>query len=205
MNIGFALITSSSFLNKLINIENKVHDKYDFQNKLGLTTNLPHITIFQGSFVENTNYSLILKNIKEYYINNTTNHTLSFDKVVYVPHGWYFYICKKAKELQNLHMFTLNLCKDYLSLQPDRMNINLNNLTKEQINGMKKYGYRYSENAFYPHITLGRNNNGCNESIIKELNDKLSLLNTTVPIDKITVYRMGENGTHAETLDEIAI
>lgn len=88
---------------------------------------------------------------------------------------------------------------------PDRININLGDLTEEQIAGIDRYGYRYSEKAFYPHITIGRNDEEKNDKILELLNEKLSEIPQNAKIERMTVYKMGKDGMHEETLAEIII
>lgn len=205
MNVGFALVTGNPFFDNIVDLENEVHEICGFHNRLERKNNIPHTTIFQGSFEEHTDYSAVLRDIREYYVSNSADMKLHFQEVQYVPHGWYFYMCQKTEELERLHCFTLGRCKEYIVLSPDRMNRNMNDLTQDQILGIEKYGYRYSANAFSPHITLGRNDEGINEEIIVMLNKKLSSLEANPVVERITVYRMGKDGMHAETLDEVLI
>ena len=205
MNIGFALVTGNPFFDSVVDLENEIHEICGFHNKLERANNIPHTTIFQGSFEEHTDYSAILRDIREYYVGNASDLRLHFREVVYVPHGWYFYMCKKTEELEKLHCFTLGRCKEYIALSPDRMNRNMDDLTPNQISGIETYGYRYSANAFSPHITLGRNDGEENEEQIAMLNEKLSEIPADPLIERITVYRMGKDGMHAETLDEVII
>ena len=136
---------------------------------------------------------------------NTSDFKLHFQEVSYVPQGWYFYMCQKTEELQRIHCFTLGRCKEHIVLPPDRMERNVNHLTQDQKSGIEKYGYRYSAKAFSPHITLGRNNDEKKEEIIVMLQKKLSSLPKDPLIERITAYRMGKDGMHAETLGEVFI
>lgn len=205
MNIGFALVTSSPFFDELVNIENEIHDSCGFHNRLETINNIPHTTLFQGSFKDDTDFVSILKSIRDYFLMHSSECKLHFQEAVYVPHGWYFYTCKITEELQDLHMHTLELCKNHIILSPDRMNRNLSGLTEDQIKGIDNYGYRYSEKAFFPHITIGRNDEEKNDEILELLNEKLSRLSKNVEIERMTVYRMGKDGMHAETLAEIML
>lgn len=205
MNIGFALVTGNPFFEGIVDLENEIHVTCGFHNRLERKNNIPHTTIFQGSFEDNTDYSAILRDIREYYVSNSTDLKLHFQGVQYVPQGWYFYMCQKTEELKRLHCFTLGRCKEYIALSPGRMNRNMYYLTKDQISGIENYGYRYSANAYAPHITMGRNDGEMKEDQVAMLNKKLSSLLADPVVERITVYRMGEDGMHAETLDEALI
>jgi hypothetical protein len=205
MNIGFALITSNPFFREFTNVENEVHEICGFHNKLEQINNIPHTTLFQGTFENNTDYVTIVNSIRDFFLSNAKDFELHFQKAVYIPQGWYFYTCAITDELQMLHEYTLKQCKEHIILSEDRLNRNLEDLTKAQVEGIKNYGYRYSEKAFFPHITIGRTDGDKNEEYLELLNLKLSKLPKNVPIEKITVYRMGKDGMHAETLAEVYI
>lgn len=102
-----------------------------------------------------------------------------------------------------LHRETLRLCQDNIVLSENRFDQDLSMLTVEQLNGIRKYGYMYSEDAFLPHITIGRSIEDKNDNYIELLNDKLCVLPKVVRIERITAYCMGENGMHTSTLFEV--
>lgn len=202
MKIGFALVTDEHFLEKIVNISNSMSKKCNFLNDLGVEHNLPHTTLFQGEFQDDFDFHEALKQIYSEMIKlNITS--IDFTNVQYVPEGWYFYICKKTNELQALHEYTLQLVKDNVVLETNRLDRDVKNLSQEQIAGILNYGYRYSGEAFLPHITLARTKEKNNTDIINEFNEKLSVIPNNSRIQRITVYTMGENGTHKDTLDEI--
>ena len=203
MDIGFALVTGNPFFDSIVDLENEVHEECGFHNRLERINNIPHTTLFQGSFEAHTDYSTILRDIREYFVSNAIDQKLHFREVAYVSYGWYFYMCQKTEELEKLHCFTLGRCKEYIALSADRMCRNMNDLTPDLILGIDKYGYRYSANAFSPHITIGRNDNEKKEEQLIMLNEKIASLPKDPRIERITVYRMGKDGMHAETLDEV--
>lgn len=202
MKIGFALITTPPFFNEIVKIENKLHEITDFHNKLETINNIPHTTLFQGTFSDTTDYIRIANVITEYFLYNCLDKCLHFNDVKYIPFGWYFYTCSITKELQKLHELTLSECKPYIILEPDRLDRDLSNLTKDQIYGIKEYGYRYSSKAFFPHITLGRTSSIMQPETIKLFTEELKNLPKDIRIGRLTVYEMGTDGMHAKTLYE---
>lgn len=70
MKIGIALIIETSFLKEIVKIENEVHDICEFSNKLEVYNNIPHTTLFQGTFRDDTDYEFILNKLKNYYMEN---------------------------------------------------------------------------------------------------------------------------------------
>lgn len=204
MNIGFALIVGSPLLEEIIKLENGVHDQAGFYNTLGPQHCMPHTTIFQGTFVDDVPYIEIADEIANYYRRNIKNFIPTFTRIVYVPSGWYFYECEKKPSLQLLHNYTCKCIKPFLALDSARMSRDLSYLTMDQIKGIEEYGYRYSGNAFYPHITIGRRS-GEDIQILRALNSGLEKLTKNVPFTRLTVYQMGPNGTHLNTLHEIIL
>ncbi len=202
IRIGLALITEDSFLNRIVEIEKKIAQKYNFLTDLGTTYNLPHTTLFQGRFEEGFNYCKILKQIEQ-KLKELHLKELKFIKVEYVPEGWYFYLCKKTDKLMKLHTYVLDLVKDDVILDLGRFKRDLSKLTKDQLEALKNYGYRYSGNAFDPHITLARTSEGKNNEIVEAFQKDLNLITKTPKLERLTVYLIGPNGSHKETLDEI--
>lgn len=203
MKIGFALITAPPIFEKIVEIENALHNTVNFHNKLELVNNIPHTTLFQGTFRDDTNYITIAETIADYYKTKCADHCLHFESVKYIPQGWYFYTCKITNELKALHEVTLSNSKEYILLDPQRLNRNISGLTKAQIKGITDYGYRYSADAFFPHITLGRTSENMRAQIISLFSNELDKIEKDVPIGKLTVYEMGVDGMHAKTLYEI--
>jgi hypothetical protein len=156
IKIGFALITAPPMFNKIVDIENNLHDTVNFHNKLGLTNNIPHTTLFQGTFKDDTNYIEIANNIAKFYKKNCIDHYLHFTSVVYIPRGWYFYTCELTDELHSLHNVVLANSQEYIILEPDRLQQDSSELTQCQLHAITNYGYKYAADAFFPHITLGR-------------------------------------------------
>lgn len=204
LNIGFALIVGSPLFEEIIELENSIHNEAGFFNQLGNTHNIPHTTIFQGSFTDNVPYSSIASELVTYYKKHIKQCTPDFNQMVYVPEGWYFYKCFKTRELQLLHNYACRKVKPFLYLDPNRLNRNISSLSGEQIKGIKKYGYRYAATAFFPHITIGRAA-GENPSLLKSLNTASIGLSSQIPFKRLTVYEMGPNGTHLNTLFEATL
>ena len=204
MKIGFALITSSPFFYNIIAIENKINKEAAFFDTLGSNVNIPHTTIFQGDMRNDIDYKNIANDIAEIFNELIPNKKIAFNDFVYVPDGWYFLECVKTDMLQNLHQFTLENVKKYIILDPNRLSRNIKSLSKIEIDAIKEYGYRYAGDAFYPHITIGRS---CckSEKILDFLNAQKEMLSNSASISGITVYAMGNNGTHHKTLYEVIL
>jgi 2'-5' RNA ligase len=204
MKIGFAIITEDRFVNRIVALEHEFHDKAHFFNTLGLVRNLPHITLFQGEMKEDINYFEIADYIADKSAKLFISRNLRFKDIKYVPHGWYFLMCKKSKELFTLHNLVLNKVKSFVVLPDDRMERITEEMPIVQREAIREYNYRYAGEAFCPHITIGRSDSK-NEMILDEMNFAITQIDKVALVDRITVYKMGANGTHEETLYETII
>jgi len=203
MKIGFAIIPNSPMFEQIIEISNLLGEG-KFFNSLGKNENLPHITLFQGEFGDEFDYKMVLNLIHSEFKDWLFSGEILFKNLEYVPNGWYFYMCDSCANLTKMHEFCLNLIKDSIILNSERLNRDLSDLSKSEIDSLKKFGYRYAANSYKPHITIGRSNEK-SEKMVDALNMELNKFPKTSKIGKLTVYEMGENGTHKSTLSEIKI
>lgn len=201
MKLGFALITEQPIFNRIIEIEKSIHARAGFFDYLGEKINLPHTTIFQGNVSDDLDFCNVAEKVAEKFVELLPLKRIELENIVYVPEGWYFWMWKKTDALMNLHRATLKEVEPFILLDPDRLKRNTGIMSKSEIEGLKKYGYRYASDAYSPHITIGRST-GKNEHILDELNGLFSELPHISTIERLTVYKMGSNGTHAETLYE---
>ena len=204
MKIGFAIITDSPFFEQIIAFEHHFHVEGGFFDSLGSEKNLPHTTLFQGDMDEAIDYRSIADIIAEKFVRLLPDRVIAFDKIVYVPEGWYFLECRRDPPLFELHEEVLKLVRPHIHLDPARLDRDTGVMTREQIRGVQVYGYRYAGKAFYPHITIGRT---LKESapLLFRMNAALDKIERTSCISRITVYRMGPNGTHESTLYQVQL
>lgn len=206
MQIGFALIPDQSYIGLLVPIANEIGEEFGFQNRLGTTKNIPHVTIFQGNFRDDLDYRAALEHAEETRKSLDLSEML-FTGASYESNGWYFLNCQNssAYPFQKLHDAVLDNIEKDIVLDSARMEQDMTGFPKYQRKMIKQYGYRYSRMTYRPHITIGRTTEVVNPEILKEVEAKLRGTPVVVPIQKIDVYRMGKNGVHAETLAEILI
>ena len=204
MKIGFAIITEDSFVSQIVALEHEFHEKACFYDTLGVKNNIPHTTIFQGEMKNNINYLEIADFIANEYNKIIRSKHIHFTDVEYVSHGWYFLMCEKTKELSALHNLVLDKVSPFIILPKDRLNRITENMPEVQRNAIRDYNYRYAGDAFCPHITIGRSSKQ-NNIVLSKLNEAIKRLDLSPHVDKITVYKMGANGTHENTLYEVKI
>lgn len=203
MNIGFALIPNQIFLDKLIQFQQDINQRYNLTPSLSLEKNLPHITILQGTFADSFDYeakaSLLAKKLEQ------RNNTLFFFEIIVKGLGWYFLLCKKDPWLKALHEYACNLLQEHMVVTEAVQKVDdLDYLTLQEKHHHLTYGYRYMKEAYLPHITLGRYIAEDQEEVLlwcQRLWIKYAL-STAQQIERLTVYEMGVNGAHAKTLWE---
>ena len=83
--------------------------------------NLPHTTLFQGTFKEGFDHRKTADFIAERFTELFPDRTVSFSGAEYRPEGWYFYVMQKTSELQQLHETVLELAVPHLDPDPERM------------------------------------------------------------------------------------
>lgn len=202
VNIGFALIPDQATIEKIVDVEAKISEVYGFTSKLRIGHNLPHITIFQNTFDDKIPYvTLLNKTAVEF--TRLNEGRVHFTDVIYEYGGWYFYLLQKTDRLQELHEYILYHSKDYIVDKPKTIDEALPYWQKK---GLLDFGYRYSGEAYMPHITLAKTaESERNDAVIQGFSTELKDAVKEAEIQKITAYRIDENGSYVETLSEIVL
>jgi len=125
--------------------------------------------------------------------------------VEYVERGWYF-IGIESSQVVSMHRRVFELLQDLLKPGIIRDRLSFDMYLPEEKDSFLRYGYRYTPNAYKPHITLGRTRsmttiprNELLESITKRI------LPHRLLFDEVVVFEIGQNGTlrrklHSEKL-----
>lgn len=201
MKTGFALICASPLFDDIIKIENEIHSRAGFFNSLGAKENMPHVTLFQGEMDGGLNLGEIAEKIASAARRLIPDKKICFTDVEYVRRGWYFLACEKTRELQKLHDIALGEVKPFIVLDGRRAEA-ADGLPEIQRSAIINYGYRYAGEAFFPHITIGRAAER-REDILCELSRAVQAIERRSAIERVTAYKMGENGVHESTLYEV--
>ena len=204
MDIGFALLPDKKFIEQLIGVEHKHHNALEFIDYLGFETNIPHMTLFLVYLVNNTNCEGVVNQIAS-LIRTIDYKTVDMESAEYFPKGWYFYLAKKAPQLINIHLETLEMCKKNIILDPMR-------ITREpcataaQYEKLQKYGFKYAEEEFIAHIVIGRTEQKLLEAgndvtaelkkqfAVGSLNESLKTVKNPFEIDSVICFQLGQNG-----------
>lgn len=64
-----------------------------------------------------------------------------------------------------------------------------------------RYGYRYTGEAYAPHITLGCTDEDAAQELVRVAGERSSVPGSWI-FDRLSFYVMGEHGAHAQTLVE---
>ena len=202
MKIGFALITEDPFFGELIRRENALGEAAGFLDKLGPIHRLPHTTLFQGMMREDIPFESIAMELAENYLYFCPDRRVTFGDIVYVPEGWYFLEAEKDDRLQHIHDLLLERLGPYMVLDSRRLDRDTSFMSQAEKAGIEKYDYRYAGEAFYPHITLGRSLDGDPAPTLELVKQAFADLDRSTRFGRVTVYLMGPNGVHQDTLFE---
>jgi len=201
MKLGFALIPSSPFFDKIVEIENTYHEGGGFFSNMKLSKNMPHIPLFSGKVKDEFDFVKLTEDLAKEYRNLLKEGIISFESVQYVPKGWYLYICKNTPNLRALHKFVLDRIYDSIILDPKRFSRDVG-LNKIQTDSLERYGYRYAGEAFMPFIPIGRALDK-NDILLNALNLEFAKIPKMTSIDKIVAFKPGANGTCKRVLYEM--
>ena len=78
----------------------------------------------------------------------------------------------------------------------------LSRFTDNERASYQRYGYRYTGDAYAPHMTLGRAPEEVALDLVRTAPERVVALPKEWVFDRLSVYVMGQHGAHAETLLE---
>jgi 2'-5' RNA ligase len=186
-----------------IQVQKDVGGEHLLQPPLRMDGNLPHVTVFQGPFVEALAPDRELKRIGG-SVSLPSEVKLTFSGIVYQPTGWVFLSLDRPPLLDKLQDAVLAALAPHLDRDAFDTSKDTSRFTESERVSYAQYGYRYTGAAYAPHITLGR----AEEQVAREL-VRSAPERSTVPtewiFDRLSFYVMGEHGAHAETLTERAL
>ena len=205
--IGLALILDPAAIKQIIACQQAMRQIYPLAPVLSTEQNLPHITLIQGRFRSSELFFDLLEKLKDYLQSNKYPVGLTFSELYYRDGGWYYCLLKAAEILKAAHDFVfLSLKDNFVVLEEDR-EIGKANVSELVRKNWYDYGYGYIGDAFHPHITLGRTSDldrCADEDKLREIFNSY-LAGYQCNIQSLTIYKLGENGCHALTLDSIVV
>lgn len=174
--------------------------------RLGTTENIPHCTILQCPFFyERLSYSLLTQ------IGSTFSSQSSFmtklDNVYLQPKNWVFLSFLDIPELIELHRNALHIMDKDINRKVIDSSKNLKSYTAFEKKNYLKYGYRYVNESFAPHITLGKLDlnlfNAVPETIKAEFNSRFH--DVDIEFNELAFYEAGDNGVLKNIIHRIPI
>lgn len=194
MKYGLALIPDEFFIDICIKYQNNLREFFpNLHPILGKENNLPHITIFQGTWNNPDYLGLIDKLVKEVpLIVKISNFKL-------LDNRWLFLNIKdEDKILQQIHEKTYLEIKEHIDLTVNSHKDTSYYSEKEKLY-FRRYGYRFSYDLYIPHFTLGKIDNITKkqkELVLSFTNEFIRNNNISeVKINRICYHQLGEAGS----------
>lgn len=208
MNTGIALVPARDDILRLIILQKRLLDVAELSPILSTEANLPHITILQGKTPNPICSPFELEELLKTAISRdqTTGLFVTIKSLQYVSPGWYFLTIHHNPVIHALHNNAFSLCKKRLFVNQHDLTKDLSGYTERQKKNYLRYGYRFIGKDFSPHFTLGRTPNKKpfpQEALLDSIAS--SIIKNRLRIDKLTLYVMGENGSHTSQLSSITL
>jgi hypothetical protein len=197
--LGVALLPRADHLRSAIRVQREVGG-HGLRPPLTPDGNLPHVTVFQGPFVDSLVPGRELDHIGE-LVSLPQEIRLDFTGIVHQPTGWVFLSLARPPLLDKLQDATLAVLTPYLDRDAFDTSKDTSRFTEAERVGYERFGYRYTGEAYAPHITLGRTEEDAARELVRTAPDRTSVPDSWI-FDRLSFYVMGEHGAHAEILTE---
>lgn len=201
---GIALLPELETRQKIVDFRN-THEDYVGGPKLGMDTNLPHMTILQCPYFPNAPHGDALRSIVERLsLGVSKSH---FTSVEYQHVGWVFADIASEAWLAELQSACLNATHQFIDLQQINAAENFLGYSEAEKKNYLDFGYRYVGSSFRPHVTLGRSISPeaitLPPELIEAFRDELG--GATVVFNELVFYRAGEFGALSEVLETVTL
>ncbi|MQY14403.1 hypothetical protein SRB5_45700 [Streptomyces sp. RB5] len=199
--LGIALLPRTEDLLTAIRIQSDLSHEHLLQPALSCDGCLPHVTLFQGPFVEALDIKQVLSDITHSLVLPDLL-CLDFQLIEYRPVGWLFLTLSRPALLEQLQEAAIATLTPYLDRSALRSSTDDLHCTEAERASSKAHGYRYTGMAFRPHITLGRTSEETALDLVQHASERV----TTPPtwtFDRLSLYAMGKDGAHSAILAEI--
>lgn len=209
VKLGIALIPDAETIKTIIEFQQQISLllSYPLEPLLGTDANLPHITLLQGRFKEPINWQLLLSQLSDYCHAQSLPLQIQLTELKYQYPNWLFLNFSFHLLLKKVHKFVFEQLKSSMFLtEVDRKKDTSGYTQLEKLN-YDRYGYRYIEATFCPHITLGKIPSQLLEKNRQRINYLFTLLlsDLVAQLNRLTVYQLGRCGSHAFSLYELNI
>ncbi|MFJ8847162.1 2'-5' RNA ligase family protein [Streptomyces cyaneofuscatus] len=198
--LGVALLPRAEHTRSAIRLQRSLGGDRPLQPPLAEHGNLPHLTVFQGPFEDGLHPGRELARIGA-SMSLPEQVSLASVGIVHQPTGWLFMSVERPALLEKLQEVVLDGLAPRLDRQAFDTAKDTSRFTEAERASFARYGYRYTGDAYAPHITLGRTDEATALELVRTAPER-----TRVPavwdFDRLSFYVMGEHGAHAETLAE---
>ena len=209
VKLGIAMIPDCKTLQAIVNLQQQVSAICPLQPTLAENTNLPHMTLLQGRFsnlaaVHQSIYDL-QKYLQQIYLKQPEAFNFHQLKCIYKAPGWYFLQPNPDTIGHQAHQICFDALKNIMVLLECDRQKNMSGYTTSETSNYKQYGYRYIEQDFCPHLTLGQTLNRSASEKIDLWMQSTQQINIKGRFERITLYKVGDFGSHAESLMDLKI
>lgn len=201
---GIALLPEPEMRQKIVDFRN-TYEKHVGGPKLGMDTNLPHMTILQCPYFPNAPHGDAMRRTVDCFsLGVSKSH---FTSVEYQHVGWVFADIASEGWLAELQSGFLRETHQFIDLQQINADEEFIGYTADEKQNYLHYGYHYVGASFRPHVTLGRSISPEATSLPLELLEAFrdDLGGATVTFSELVFYRAGEYGALSEVLDSVSL
>ena len=209
IKMGIAMIPDSKTLQAIVNLQSQVMAICPLQPTLAENTNLPHMTLLQGRFSNLAAVRQLIYDLQKYlqqiYLKQPEAFNFHQLKCIYKAPGWYFLQPNPDTIGHQAHQICFNALKNIMVLLECDRQKNMSGYTTSETSNYKQYGYRYIEQDFCPHFTLGQTLNRSASGKIDLWMQSTQQINIKGRFERITLYKVGDFGSHSQSLMDLKI
>ncbi|MEV6163933.1 2'-5' RNA ligase family protein [Streptomyces sp. NPDC052052] len=201
--LGVALLPCADHTRAAIQLQKNLGVDSPLRPPLSEEGNLPHLTVFQGPFVDTLEPEQELARISA-AVSLPDELTLASVGIVYQPTGWLFMSVERPPLLQKLQEVVVDRLAPHLDRAAFDTSKDTSRFTETERASFAEYGYRYTGDAYAPHITLGRTEETTALELVRTAPQRIHVPEAWT-FDRLSFYVMGEHGAHAEKVAELPL
>lgn len=181
------------------------HRAYIGGPKLGMDTNLPHMSILQCPYFPDAPYSNALDTIIETV--SLRAMKARFASLEYQHVGWAFADVRHDAWMTTLQEACLEATLPFIDTDAIDTDASFLGYTAAEKQNYLTYGYRYVGASFRPHITLGRSLDDTSVTLPLALTEafRSELSGSELMLNELVFYRAGEFGALAEIIETVTL
>ncbi|MFF8274715.1 hypothetical protein ACF05T_01165 [Streptomyces lateritius] len=196
--LGIALLPNAEHQDAAIRLQREVGGGQTLRPPLSQDGNLPHMTVFQGPFLDSLDTEAALEHVVR-AAGMPERADIPSTGIVYQPTGWVFLALRRLPLLEQVQKVALEALSPHLDRSAFDASKDVSLFSDSERESLSRYGYRYTGDAYAPHITLGRAEESVAREMVQSVPGRVDVPETWV-FDRFSFYVMGEHGAHAETL-----